>query len=307
NTSHTDGDAFRASANTSHTDGDAFRASANTSHANGDSAASIHSTAALEETSSHSVTGASNSNAVSTTSVATKPCYTADDMKMFREKNEVQELLFVAESYLGRMLNPTDIQCLLYWYDGLHFSTDLIVYLMEYCIAKGHSSLRYMEKVALNWKDSNIETVEQAKRNVNSHSQIHFAVMKALGISGRNLVPMESAYTDKWTKEFGFGQDIIEEACRRTISVTHQPSFEYTDKILDNWHKQQIHQLSDIVSLDVAYQKSKAENKTVTKTSKAAAPNKFNNFPQRTYDLDQLEAQLLNSPNATQGGSHGTK
>ncbi|MEG0963517.1 MAG: DNA replication protein DnaD, partial [Lachnospiraceae bacterium] len=33
NASHTDGDAFRASADTSHTDGDAFRASANTSHA----------------------------------------------------------------------------------------------------------------------------------------------------------------------------------------------------------------------------------------------------------------------------------
>lgn len=223
--------------------------------------------------------------------VPEKPVYTADDMKCFREKEEVQELLFVAESYLNRVLTPTDIQTLLYWYDGLHFSADLIVYLLEYCIAKGHSSLRYMEKVALNWKDSNIQTVEQAKRSASAHSQIHFSVMKALGISGRNLVPAESAYIEKWNREYGFAQDIITEACSRTIASTHQPSFEYTDSILTNWHRQQVHDMTDIVKLDVAYQKSK----TAVKTSKAAAANKFNDFPQRTYDIDKLESQLLNT------------
>lgn len=219
-----------------------------------------------------------------------KSSYTASDMKVFQEKEEVQELLFVAESYLGRTLTPTDIQTLLYWYDGLGFSTDLIVYLLEHCIAKGHSSLRYMEKVALNWKDSNITTVEEAKRSSNAHSQTYFSVMKALGISKRNLVPTESAYIDKWTREFGFSQDIIAEACSRTISATHQPSFEYTDTILTNWHRQQVHQLSDIAKLDTAYQKSKTANRTARTTS-----NKFNDFPQRSYDIDKLESQLLNT------------
>lgn len=229
--------------------------------------------------------------AANTPALPQKPVYTADDMKSFREKEDVQELLFVAESYLNRVLTPTDIQTLLYWYDGLRFSTDLIVYLMEYCIAKGHSSLRYMDKVALNWKDSNIETVEQAKRSAAAHSQIHFSVMKALGISGRNLVPSESAYIEKWNREYGFGQDIITEACSRTIASTHQPSFEYTDSILTNWHRQQVHDMADIVKLDVAYQKSK----TAAKSVKSAAANKFNDFPQRTYDIDKLESQLLNT------------
>lgn len=224
------------------------------------------------------------------TTAAKKPSYTANDMKSFQEKEEVQELLFVAESYFGRMLTATDIQTLLYWYDGLGFSTDLIVYLLEYCIAKGHSSLRYMEKVALNWKDSNIETVEQAKRSSNAHSKVYFSVMKALGISGRNLVPTESAYIDKWSKEFGFSEDIITEACSRTISATHQPSFEYTDSILTNWHRQQVHQLSDIARLDSTYQKSKTANRSTHTTS-----NKFNDFPQRSYDIDKLESQLLNT------------
>ena len=156
---------------------------------------------------------------------------------------------------------------------------------------RSHSSLRYMEKVALNWKDSNIETVEQAKQNSSAHGQIYFSVMKALGIKGRNLVPAESAYIDKWTREFGFSQDIITEACSRTISATHQPSFEYTDSILNNWHRQQVHHLADIVKLDASYQKSKASSKN----TRSAAPNKFNDFPQRNYDIDKLESQLLNT------------
>lgn len=227
--------------------------------------------------------------------VPEKRVYTANDMKSFREKEEVQELLFVAESYLGRPLTPTDIQTLLYWYDGLALSADLIVYLLEYCIAGGHSSLHYMEKVALNWKDGGIETVEQAKRSNSTHSQLHYAVMKALGISGRSLIPAESAYIEKWNKELGFGQDMITEACSRTVLAIHQPNFDYADRILTRWFQQNIQTRADIRKADEAFQAAKAEKAAKAAAVKTAAANRFNSFPQRTYNMDQLEAELLNT------------
>ena len=165
---------------------------------------------------------------------AKKPEYSADELRAFREKEEVQELMFIAESYLARPLSPTDIQTLLSWYDWLALSNDLIIYLMEYCIAGGHSSLHYMDKVAINWKNENIHTVEQAKRSAQEHSKLHYAVLKSLGIQGRNLAPAEFTYIEKWCKEYGFGQDIITEACSRTILSIHQPNFDYTDRILTN-------------------------------------------------------------------------
>lgn len=229
-----------------------------------------------------------------------KTSYTADELKAFREKEEVQELMFVAESYLARPLTSTDVQKLLSWYDDLSFSVDLIVYLMEYCIAGGHSSLHYMDKVALNWKNEHIETVEQAKRSSQAHSQLHYAVIKALGIQGRSLIPAEFHYIDKWNKEYGFGQDMITEACSRTILAIHQPSFEYTDRILTSWKRQQIQTPADIRKADEAYQAAKAAERTRTASSrsmtvKTAAPNRFNSFPQRTYNMEQLEAKLLNT------------
>ena len=169
----------------------------------------------------------------------------------------------------------------------------MIEYLIEYCVGKGHTSIRYMDKVALAWHKDKVTTVVEAKKKASSYSQIHFSVMRSFGINGRNLISDEIAYIDKWSKTYGFEADIINEACRRTIAATHQPSFEYADKILDNWHKQNVHHLSDIVQLDSAYQNQK---KSAAVGTKAAATNRFHNFNQRSYDnMDKLEELLLNS------------
>lgn len=229
---------------------------------------------------------------------AEKPVYTANDVKTFREKEEVRELLFVAESYMGRPLTSTDTQMLLYWYDGLELSADLIAYLLEYCIAGGHYSFHYMGKVALSWKDAGIQTVEQAKHNMSAHNHLHYAVMKSFGIKGRSLIPAETAYIEKWNKELGFGQDMITEACSRTILAIHQPNFEYADRILMNWNRQDIHTLTDIAKADEAFHAAKSTEKVIKQAKPAtlkAAANRFNSFPQRTYNIDQLEAELLNT------------
>ena len=228
-----------------------------------------------------------------------KTSYTADELKAFREKEEIQELLFVAESYLTRPLTSTDIQTLLSWYDDLGLSTDLIVYLMEYCIAGGHSSLHYMDKVAVNWKQEQIQTVEQAKRSAQKHSKLHYAVLKALGIQGRSLVPAEFAYNEKWNKEYGYGQDMITEACSRTILAIHQPNFEYADRILTNWKRQNLKTPADIRKADEVFRAAKTAERVraaaLKNTASKAAANRFNSFPQRTYNMDQLEAELLNT------------
>ncbi len=225
--------------------------------------------------------------------VPKKKSYSADDIRRFRQSEEVAELFFITERYLSRTLSATDIHTILYLYDVLGFSTDLIEYLVEYCVSKGHTSIRYIEKVALAWADSNISTVADAKQAASLHSQSYFMVMKALGISGRNLVPSETAMIEKWKSDYGFSNELIEEACKRTISSIHQPSFEYTDSILSNWHKKQIKSLSDIAKLDAEHQSKKKAASQTTGATAAASKNKFNNFTQRSYDYEQLEKLLL--------------
>lgn len=221
-----------------------------------------------------------------------KKTYSRDDIKQFRQNEAVAELFFIAERYLGRTLSATDIQTILYLYDGLGFSTDLIEYLIESCVNSRHTSIRYIEKTALHWADNHISTVEEAKQADNIHSKAYYTVMKSFGISGRSLVPAEMEFLKKWTAEFGFSDELISEACQRTIQAVHQPNFNYADSILSSWHKKQIRNLSDIARLDAEHQSKKKITVTANAAS-APSKNKFNNFTQRSYDYDQLEKMLL--------------
>lgn len=224
---------------------------------------------------------------------ASRRGYTLDEIKEFRKDPNISELFFIIETYLKHPLTANDTNTVLYWYDNLHFSNELIVYLVEYCISKGHSSMRYMDKVALAWAEAGIFTVEQAKENAAIHSQAYYGVMKALGITGRNLIDSEQAFIARWTKEYGFELPLIQEACSRTIASTHQPSFEYTDSILKNWKKNQVHTLKDVQKLDETFNNAKKSAPGTTAVPSGAKHNKFNNFTQRDYDYDQLEKMLL--------------
>lgn len=212
----------------------------------------------------------------------------------FRAQKELRSLLFIAEQYLGKTLSRTDVDAITYFYDTLHMSADLIEYLIETCVENGHKSIHYIQKVALSWADSGITTVSQAKEQSMTYSKSCFTVLNAFGIKNRGPASSELTYIKKWSEEYGFAAEIIQEACRRTISATHQPSFEYADTILTKWHESGIRHLDDIASLDEAFQKEKAARRTAPAASKAAARN-LSNFERRSYDMDSLEEQLLNS------------
>ena len=234
--------------------------------------------------------------------------YTLDEIKEFRKNPDISELFFIIETYLKHTLSSTDTNIVLYWLDELHFSTDLVEYLVEYCITKGHSSLRYMNKVALGWADAGIKTVDQAKDDAAAHSQIYYSVMKALGITGRNLVDSEVSLINKWVGEYGFDIELVKAACSKTISAIQKPSFEYTDSILANWRKKDVHTLKDVEVLDANFAKANkasatgssqgtnaANGSSKPKSNNSSSKNKFNNFNQRNNDYDKLEKLFLNS------------
>ena len=217
--------------------------------------------------------------------------YSAAELRRLKEDADIKELLFVAEHYLGHPLNATEMNAILYWKESLNFSGDLIDYLIESCVAKGHKSVHYMEKVALSWAKAGISTVSAAKEEASRHSELHTAIKKAFGIQGRDFVPYEKEYINTWQKEYGFGTEIISAACERTIRSIHQVSFEYADSILKNWKKNKVSSLQDIQALDALHQEKAA---TASKRSDAnTKKNRFNDFPQRSYNTSQLEKELL--------------
>ena len=241
---------------------------------------------------------AATEQTLSSSQEASKPqkhSFSDMELQKFQQNDDIDQILYVAQRYLGKTLNPTETNTILYFYDNLHFPTDLIEYLIEYCVSKNHKNMHYIEKVALAWAEQDIHTVEAAKSIVVFYNKTCFAVMKAFGLSNRNPGESELAYIEKWYKTYSFSLDIILEACDRTIQSIHQPSFEYTDSILNKWKNEGIKSLQDIKLLDQAHMQAKELR--AEKTSpipQRPSNNKFNNFTPRSYLYDDLEKQLLN-------------
>ena len=227
-----------------------------------------------------------------TVSVPEKQHYSATETKAFKEQGEIKQLLFACEQYIGKQLTRTDLETLLYFYDKLNFSADLIEYLVEYSVSKDKRSLRYMEAVALEWHKKGIKTVEEAKLDSKPFAKECYLVLKALGINNHDPLPTEVDYVNRWMTEYGFTIDIILEACNRTIMQIHNPKFEYVDGILRAWKAAGVHHLSDVDKL-TAEHKTRAAARTQSKNDKPFT-TRFHNFEQHTYDSKELEKFFVN-------------
>ena len=214
------------------------------------------------------------------------------------ENEELKWVMHIVELYLNRPLKSMDMQLILYLYEELNFSPELIMFLYEYCVDKGKTSTSYIEAVALNWAEKNIDSEEKARAETEGFCEHFITVNKAFGLN-RAPGQIERNFVEKWVKSFGFSDEIIAEACDRTLLRTGKPDFKYADKILETWYKQGVKNKKDIEKTDKEFKKNfkkPSENKKVTSIKKPST-NKFNQFPQRNYtdkDYAELERKLLN-------------
>jgi len=147
------------------------------------------------------------------------------------------------------------LEAITYFYKDLGLTADGIEYLLASCVENGHKNIHYIQTVAISWSKAGIRTVEDARQRSASYHKNCYTVLNAFGIKGRAPAPAELSYIERWSNEYGFSIEIIQEACNRTISVTHQPSFEYADRIFKKWLSHGVKHLPDIQALDQAYQK----------------------------------------------------
>ena len=217
---------------------------------------------------------------------------TPEKLAFLQAKEEFQQIIFIAEQYLGKSLDSMELSAILYFYDGLPFSVDLIEYLIEYCVSKGCGNYRYMQTVAISWANEGIATVAAAKQSI-QYTRNYYSILRAFGILGRSPAQSEVDYMSRWLKEYELPLDLITEACNRTIERIHQPKFSYTEKILSDWRTNGIKTLKQLKSME---EQQKAKRPTpVSQSPSASTNNRFNNFHQRQYDFEQLEKQLLNA------------
>ncbi|MCR5103841.1 MAG: DnaD domain protein [Eubacterium sp.] len=206
---------------------------------------------------------------------------TPDVLSNMLHDNEIHDLIKEATAYCNRDLAQKELNSLIYIKDQLGFSFDLCEYLLEYCAEIKKTSFSYIEKVAKNWYEEGITTREEAQQYSLKYLTLYSKILRTLGITSRfSPAPIEKRFIDTWTRDYGFSETIIIEACNRAItSKPHDANFPYVNGILENWYKNNVKSFSDISEMD---------NKRIVNKDKPKKEKATNN------KLRELEELYLN-------------
>ncbi len=220
--------------------------------------------------------------------ISSKPDYTNKEIAGFAERDDFNQLLYITQKYLGKTLSATEVKTIISFNDWLGLPIDVVELMIEYCVDNDHRNMRYIEKVAIDWADNGINTIEKAKVRTETYQKSYFVILKAYGITDRSPTPNQIQLMDKWLNDYQFDTDIIVEACQRTITQINKAEMRYTDSILNTWHREHVRTLEDIRDLDTKRPPKNFNNQQGVKKN-----NSFNGYNQRSYDYDELEKKAL--------------
>ena len=174
------------------------------------------------------------------------------------------------------------------WFKKYQFDEEVMIALFGYCFDNSALHKNYVQVVADAWSKNNVKTFNDLDLYYQKQEKLKLiakTIIKKLGLS-RNLSQFENAYIEKWHIDYGYGLDIIEIALKRTTSKAN-PSFDYLDKLLSDWHERGFRTPEEVQKF---LSDMKQKNTNIKKMQKETG---YDKYEQRTYDsFDNLYANL---------------
>ena len=178
----------------------------------------------------------------------------------------------------------TDIDML---FSKYKFDEDVVIALFQYCFDRQALHRNYLFAVADGWnknKITNMNELDAYYANFEALMNIKKTVSKKLGLS-RKLSQYEEAYVDKWVMDFNYPLNVIEIALKKTTSKTN-PSFDYIDKIISDWHERKLTTEEQITTFMKEQKQKQKDFKQQTILPTSNVMQKFNNTVESSQSCD---------------------
>lgn len=197
--------------------------------------------------------------------------------KLLDTNRDLNAVIREYENVKCKPLTHADMEIItaLYSYYGL--PGDYILLVIHYCNSLGKLNMRYIEKTAISWLDQEIDSYNKAELHIETLSDRHRQenlVRSAFGIGERALVKKEKDFIAIWFEKYRFDIAMIKLAYENTIPYTGKISFDYTNKILKEWHTK-----------GYKTPKQVAENESAGKPKSLSGSSK-------SYDISELEKDM---------------
>ncbi len=174
--------------------------------------------------------------------------YTSGDIAQRRETDKAIDFLFrEVEQLYARPLRTPESRMLIQLTDFYGLPAEVAVMLVSYCFKIEKKTPSYILTVAKDWVNEDIRTVEAADKHLQlleKRFSLEEELRRAIGLNTK-FSPNQLGYIKKWSEEWGFGGDMIILAHEITLDRTGNLSFNYTNKILENWKNSGVYNTDD--------------------------------------------------------------
>ena len=206
--------------------------------------------------------------------------------KRIENTDELKWLISETERLFGRFLNPSEVSVLVSMFDYAGLAADIIVMLIEYCISIDKANMRFIEKTAYNWADLGIDTHKAVEEHINSlitEKNNVYLIKSALEIHDRNLTTKQKEFVSVWLEKWHFSIEMIKLAYEACIDHTNKIDFRYINRVLSNWHENNIKTPADVENHEKNRQNNKQNNnQNIDNIYKTFDPKEFDDFSNYT-------------------------
>lgn len=206
-------------------------------------------------------------------------------------KNQYREKAIesINSNYFQGIMSPSWYGDIELWFKKYGFDEQVMVALFDYCFNKSALHRNYIQAVADAWCKNKIKTyadLENYEQSQEELAVIKKSISKKLKLT-RQLTQYEEDFIKKWIVDFNYNMEIIELALKKTTSKAN-PSFDYLDKLISDWHNRNLKNSTEIEQFLSTYKKT-----TISPSNATKKPG-FSNYDQRSYEnLDSLYANNM--------------
>lgn len=214
-----------------------------------------------------------------------------DIVRRTQESPEIAFLFRQAQKKLGRTIGYDTQAKLLMMHDQYGLPVEVVLMIVEYCVSRGKGNINYIEKMAMNWADREIDTIDSAEREIdylNRTNTIWTSLRALTGYGNPYPTTQQQQFLDEWTQKLGFDVDMIYCAYEKTIDKIGKTSFAYMNKILQSWSQEGLRTRAQVERADAERRKQAAPQSGGKKVEASGYGI--------SYDLERFEKKAAKPP-----------
>jgi len=207
-------------------------------------------------------------------------------IKRLGSDSELSMLMDEAQRILGRVISNSEAATLVMLHDTDGLPVDVIIMLMQYCSDSGKGTMRYIEKIGIEWGSEGINSVALAEEKIRRVSQNYSYFNKVASTFGlKNAgspTKKQLAFAEQWVETWSFSDDMLRLAYEKCVDIKGQLNMDYINAILSKWYKSG-YKNPEEVSVDTPQAKQTKKPKKPKNSLETEA----------SYDIDAYEKKSI--------------